>query len=79
MEVADIALRPGVDPVEVLVGVLLLEVPEDLLPLLMLPEIIGIVHGMPGFVAKDLDEFLIGRGIAFELSQFRWWQGKRGC
>src|SRR5271157_2463614 len=37
----------------------------------MLPEVIGIVHGMPGFVAKDLDEFLIGRGIAFKLSQFR--------
>lgn len=64
-------LRPGIDPVKVLGWVFLPEVSKDLVPFFLPPQPVSVIHGMAGFVAKDLHEPFVGRSISLKPPQFR--------
>jgi hypothetical protein len=79
VEVSNIAFRPGVDPRKIAVSILLIEISEGLFPFLLLPELIGIVHGMSGFVAENLQDPFVRWDIPFQSLQLRGSKVKRNA
>jgi hypothetical protein len=70
VEVPDITLRPGVDPVEIAIAILLVKIPERFFPILSLPKFISVIHRMACFMTQDFYHLLIRRCIAFKVFQF---------
>jgi hypothetical protein len=69
VKVPDITFRPWIDPVKVPIPISFVKISEGFLPVLGLPEFVGIVNRMACLMAKNLhDLFFVGR-ISLKVSK----------
>jgi hypothetical protein len=69
VEVPDITLRPWIDPVKVPIPISFVKISEGFLPVLGLPEFVGIVDRMACLMAKNLHDLFFGGRISLKVFQ----------